>query len=203
MALKAILFDLDGVLADSKKSAATNIVMSLAQHGHKVGMEKALALMHGITTRGIIRALCPRIWEREMENVCKSVAQNDPTVWKMIKRTKMCALMPKLAKKYKLGIVTNRRTSGIGVARHLRVAKYFAVIATINVGKPKPSSEMLEYALLKMRVKGCEAIFFGDNEIDMQAGKNAKVKSFLVNEKTGAKELERMIGRQDALMQMG
>jgi len=198
--LKAILFDLDGVLADSRRSAAKNIVDSLAAFGYKVGMKDVYAHLTGITTRQIIWALFPKMSEKECRKVRHDVAKRDPSVWKMIKRTKMCALLPKLARKYRIAVVTNRRKSAYGVVKHLKLGKYFKAVVTILDGKPKPAPDMVRVALKKLHVKKSEAIFFGDSLIDMQAGKKAGVRAFRVNEKTTAKELGRIVGKQEALM---
>lgn len=199
--LKSILFDLDGVLADSRRSAAKNIVISLAEFGHRAKMREVYAHLTGITTRQIIWELFPKMSEKECRGVRHAVARNDPKVWKLIKRTKLCALLPGLAKKYKLAVVTNRRTSGVGVAKHLRIAKYFKAVVTVLDGKPKPAPDMVKFALKKLRVRKSEAVFFGDNEIDMLAGKRAGVISVRVNEKTGASGLAAIIERQEKRMQ--
>lgn len=187
--LRAILFDLDGVLADSRRSAAKNIVDSLGKFGHKVRMKDVYAQLTGITTRQIIWALFPKMGEKECKKVRDEVARRDPSVWKMIKRTKMCAALPKIAKKYKVAIATNRRTSGHGVVRHLGLKKYVREVITVLDGRPKPAPDMLLVALKRLGAKKSEAVFFGDSEIDMQAGKRAGIRSFRVNEKTGAAKL--------------
>lgn len=58
------------------------------------------------------------------------------------------------------------------------IDKYFKVVVTpIDVKNPKPDPESIFKALKVLKVKADRAVFIGDSPVDIEAGKNAKVKT--------------------------
>ncbi len=78
---------------------------------------------------------------------------------------------------YKLGIVTGKARRSLLISLEcLNMKDLFDVIITgDDVDKPKPHPEGVNTALEHLNIKNTEAIFLGDSDADIQAGKQAKV----------------------------
>ena len=91
---------------------------------------------------------------------------------------------------YLLGIVTGKYEEGAKVSlKESGIFDYFRTIVggdTTERGKPYPDPVL--YALEKLGVKGSEALFIGDSVHDINAGKNAGVRSVSVLGGVGKRE---------------
>ena len=80
------------------------------------------------------------------------------------------------------GIVTNKsRSLTENLLRLNGLYKRCSVIVCGDDGlKPKPQPDMLFFALKLLKIKSVEALYLGDGYRDIQAAKNANIKSILV-----------------------
>lgn len=84
---------------------------------------------------------------------------------------------------YSLGVVTTKRRETVNMGLKLTgLDRFFDVIVTIDdVTEPKPHPEPIFQALEKLGSSVAEAAMVGDSPHDIQAGKNAGVKSVAVS----------------------
>jgi pyrophosphatase PpaX len=78
---------------------------------------------------------------------------------------------------YKLGIVTGKANRSLLISLEcLNMNDLFDVIITgDDVDRPKPHPEGVNKALAELNIKNTEAVFLGDSDADILAGKHANV----------------------------
>lgn len=90
----------------------------------------------------------------------------------------------------KTALVTrNNKKAAIIVCKKFELK--FDVIVSREDAKPKPSTEQLEYALLKLNLKKEEVIFVGDHNFDLESGKKIGIKTGLGDNDCKRELLER------------
>ena len=84
---------------------------------------------------------------------------------------------------YALAVATNAyRSSTLESLSHLNVLEYFESIACYDdVGRGKPSPDMLEKNLEDLKVSTQECIFIGDSERDLLAAKSLSMDYIMIN----------------------
>jgi pyrophosphatase PpaX len=177
--IKAILFDIDGVLFDSLDA---NIFFFQSLF-NKAGYTKPLTKndykpMNHLSMLSIIKQWTSvsdeeanKIWEWGRS---REVPYPDHLV-ALPKNAKKTILA--LHKKYKLGIVTSRVKEGIYISDLANLEKYFDVaIGFQDTTDHKPHPEPLLLACKKLSIKPKETIYIGDSASDGIAGKAAGMK---------------------------
>jgi pyrophosphatase PpaX len=83
---------------------------------------------------------------------------------------------------YKLGIVTGKASRSLLISlERLSMNDLFDVIITgDDVNKPKPHPEGVNKALAQLNIKNTDAVFLGDSDADILAGKQANVHTIAV-----------------------
>jgi len=93
-------------------------------------------------------------------------------------------VLPKLSKKYKLGIVSNFAIPECAhtLLKQLKIHQHFqAVIISGAINKRKPSPKIFQKALQTLNVQPSNAIFVGDTpNADIQGAKNIGMKAILI-----------------------
>lgn len=189
--LKAIIFDIDGVLVDSREANIALIQTLLTTAGYPApSREECLAGFHLPMWQNIERLTkskdqqeIKRIWEmghnldiRGKRNHLFNFPENlEPT-------------LKKLHKKYKLAIVTSRIRIGVEEIFNIREIKEFfdVVVAFEDYKNPKPHPEPLEVALNKLNINANEAVYVGDSHTDIESAKAAHMKVIHLADETHA-----------------
>ncbi|MBU1326521.1 HAD family hydrolase [Patescibacteria group bacterium] len=176
--IKAILFDIDGVLIDSRL-ANEKFYRGLIRHAgypdppetlfadsfHRSAWDN-IARMTGETDEAKIR----RVWEMLGQvtypfNLVK-VPQGAQNVVKLLTKNG-----------YLLGLVTNRVR--LGVKHFFRIFghqhDFDAIVTFEDVRRPKPDPEPVLLALTQLGIKPQEAVYIGDSASDMEAARTAGV----------------------------
>lgn len=176
--LKAIIFDMDGVLLDSHdawfelnnqllvrtdQGAITRDVFDKKHWGIPLEKEEIKALTND---------------EKSIEAFARSIKIFDGSL----------LTLDRLKGKYKIGLVTSTPRSMVDVVlEHSDMINYFdATVALEDVKKPKPAPDGVLKACKLLGVKPNEAIFLGDLSVDVQAGKAAGVKTVAIKPTQGA-----------------
>jgi phosphoglycolate phosphatase/pyrophosphatase PpaX len=172
--IKAVLFDLDGVLIDSYHAWYRQFNDALKHFGHKPIPERVFRHHWGQSTEEDVRIFMSertpdqvrRYFSRHFDDYVHYVRVN-PLAHDTLK--KLCAM------RLKLGCVTNSHRSIVKkILKNAHLEKFFAVVVTADdVKNPKPSPDMIVHACQRLRVEPGETLFLGDTTTDVQAGKRA------------------------------
>ena len=112
--IKAILFDLDGVLVDSYEYTIITFQRTLAHFNYKAPQRKDLEKLLGLTAYGILEILLPQSNEQQLSTAYEQFKIESDKAIPMIKLfNDVDTIIEKLSKKYTLGIVSNRRTYSV------------------------------------------------------------------------------------------
>lgn len=176
--VKAILFDLDGVLIDSVNVWFYIYNDTLKHFGIKKISKKKFVSDFGAPIEEDIKEYFKG----------KTVDEVKKTFWMYFKKrrkliNKDIKLMPnsvdtlKILKNYnmKLGLITNSsKLIAMPILNHFRLKSFFKVIVAMeDVKRRKPEPDMILKACRKLKVSPQETILIGDTQNDMVAGKRA------------------------------
>ncbi len=172
--IKAILFDLDGVLIDSYLAWYHQFNDTLKYFGHKPISEKVFRKHWGQSTEDDVRIFMP---ERTVDEVRKYFENHYHEYMDYLQiNNETKNVLRKLAKmKLKIGCVTNSHRNIVKkILVNKRINNFFQILITADdVKRPKPAPDMLLKACRRLRVLPQETIFVGDTKTDIKAGNNA------------------------------
>lgn len=172
--LKAILFDLDGVLIDSYDAWFSLFNRALEHFGYDRISEPVFRRHWGMSTEKDIEIFMPKQTIEEVRaffikyyNEYLTYLQVDKDARSVLTRLRHLDLH--------LGCVTNsHRVIVDTVLPSKQLNDFFEVVLTADdVTKPKPAPDLLLQACSLMQVQANETIFIGDTETDLQAGTRA------------------------------
>ena len=172
--IKAVLWDMDGVLVDSI-DAWYFIINDTLNHFGLASISRAkFEKRFGASIENDVKTLYIGKSIKEVElaynlNFKKRkkyvrIFPNSELVLKNLKK-----------KKLKLGLLTNSTEKiTMEILEHIKIKKYFDVILTMNdVRRRKPAPDMVLKACRKLKINPENAIVVGDTDNDMIAGKRA------------------------------
>jgi len=195
--IKAVIFDIDGVLLDSMEANIAFFQDLLQSAGYRKPSRKIIKENFHLTMIEMIKALLPRASEKEILRAWNMGKTTDRKKYRELSKIpdRSAETIRKLSRKYRLGIVTGRIRAGVDSFFDVcKTRKYFSAVACFeDYEKPKPDAEPLLCALKKLGTKPEEAVYVGDAIIDMQAAKAAGTHFILYSKKKikGAKYMAR------------
>ena len=175
--IKAVLFDVDGVLIDSAEGNARYYNHVFQKFGKKpISIEEYKKNFYNLSSRKVFELFFPEKTEAEREEIAKYGSTIIRDFFRYIRLNPGAAeTLESLRKGFRLGIVTSRKT--VEILDHLRIRDYFEVIVGYHdSSNHKPHPDPIHAALEKMKIKPEEAVYAGDALSDVQAGKAAGVK---------------------------
>lgn len=174
--IKAVIFDFDGTLADTLPVCFLAFESVFKKFDDREVTSEEIKAMFGPSETGIIREnlnnnhdeaieLYYEIYREQHENL----VQNNEDINTLLRKLKTTG--------YKLGIVTGKARRSLDISLDcLRLDEFFDVIITgDDVEFPKPHPEGIYKALEYLDVLPEEAVFLGDSDADIMAGKQANV----------------------------
>lgn len=183
VAIKAIIFDIDGVLADSREAVVKNTAIVLEEFGFGVSMDDIRLMSSAHSADSVLLQLAP-VLERDPKKLQKMLERLSTVTsdnMHMVKPTVLVKRLPGLAKKYKIAAASNRKRSARMVLRRFGIEGYFSAVLTSMDAPPKPDPKMIRMAVERLGVKPSEAVFVGDNAEDRMAGEAAGVRVMIIN----------------------
>jgi len=199
MAIKAIIFDIDGVLADSREAIAHNTICLMKEFGFDVPDSRIESMSSAHSAESVLVALAPSLSSDRalLKRMLARLAALTKENMEMVKPAPIALSVPALAARYRLAAASNRKSSALVVLRQIGIGGHFEAVMTSEDSPPKPDPAMIKRALEALGVRAGEAIFAGDNLEDMQAGRGAGVRSIMLDgmDKTAcAKFLKEFLG---------
>ncbi len=182
--IKAVLFDMDGVLVDSAEANSKYFTDILNMNGYNLMLTPDLykKKYYPMSAFQILKSLLPDVSDERINEMLKF--SYDGYEKYMILHNYVKEVLESLSRKHRLGVVTNRRRAGVDtILKNFDLEKYFEVlIRKEDVVNPKPHPEPLLMALEKLKIKPEDAVYIGDNEVDVQTAKAAAVKVIIFSE---------------------
>ena len=176
MDIKAVIFDADGTIVDSKEFIWQAFEHSLSHHGHPVPVRSHVAAsIVGIVLEdcymtlapdGDVLALCDthREFQKERFDLITAYEGLDDVV----------ALLR--SRGIKLGVCSSRGKTLKPSLNHMGIARHFdAVVDRLDVTNHKPHAEPVLKTLQLLDVPVSQAVMIGDTPVDIKAGKAAGV----------------------------
>jgi len=181
--VKAILFDLDGTIVDSRGA-----YMEAARTAfHAMGLEPptlqiALQIPKRLEQNQPIDDLTHANTTQFLGVYLKTYFAVTKVKTKPIPNIQIA--LETLQQKAKLALITMRNVSKTAITKeleHFNLAKYFTYVITAqDTNKPKPSPEALIKALKAIDAQICDCLIVGDSVTDIKAGKAAGTKTAAV-----------------------
>lgn len=183
--IKAILFDFDGTLINSRQATIGYLQETFRQFDLRIPDEKELIPLFGYKVPDMLKQLLPDFTESQLQTIFEHSMK-----WSILSIPKI-KLMPdvtdvlnKLKKnKYKLAVVTSRgkRTMKILLSKfHLN--QYFeAIVDREDVQKHKPHPEGVLGVLKRLKISPLHAIYVGDARADIETAHNAGISCILIS----------------------
>jgi len=189
--LKAVIFDLDGTLIDSKidfrKMKRRNIRL-LEASGVEQGLLTEEMLNYDIERRAVEDLRTKGVSEEEIQRIFQKVADimneieleavEDAQLLNGVAET-----LEKLKKiGFKIGIITRScREYANKILKKFELERLIdAVAARDDVSKPKPDPEHPRHLMKILGVKPSEAVLVGDHPMDALCAKNIGMRFFLI-----------------------
>ena len=184
--IKAILFDLDGVLIDSLYAWFSLFNATLIHFGYKPITEEVFRRHWGQSTEEDVRIFMPgttldEVRDYFLNHYVKylSYLKLNPHARKILEELTNLGL--------KLGCVTNSHRDIVKkiLKKHDFINFFQAIVTADDVTNPKPAPDILFEACKILNVVPGEAIFLGDTQTDTEAGERAGC--FIVGYRTDAR----------------
>jgi HAD superfamily hydrolase (TIGR01509 family) len=194
--IKAIIFDIDGVLLDSFDANIGFFQRLMKLYNYKRPTKEEAKKIFHLTMWDAIKLLTKENSEERIREIWLKGKKLDIYPTKLLKMPKdEKTVIKELGKKYKLALVTSRVKKGVEIFFKVSgLRKYFHVVVSFeDYKKPKPNPEPLLIALKRLGVKPEEAIYVGDSLTDAQAAK--KVGMIFVAYKNKIKIANHIISR--------
>lgn len=174
--IKAIIFDVDGVLLNSFESNLRYFRELLKRFSYPAPTSEDYTNMFHLPTYDVIK-----VWTKLKDDlkIKEIMAEGDKMELDgSVEMPKNAAkVITELKEKYKLGIVTGRQRDNIFEGELESYRRLFdAIVGYEDTLEHKPSPEPLLLALKKLKLKPEECIYIGDALTDIKAGDAANIK---------------------------
>ncbi|MBS4220522.1 HAD family hydrolase [Bacillus sp. FJAT-49711] len=175
--IKAIIFDFDGTLADTLPVCFYAFQAVFKEFDNLEVTSDDIKAMFGPSETGIIKEnLRDSNYDKAIELYYEKYIEKHQELVQYNEEIDNLLLLLK-REGYKLGIVTGKASRSLLISLDcLNMNNLFDVIITgDDVEKPKPHPEGINKALEQLNIKNTEAVFLGDSDADILAGKRSNV----------------------------
>ncbi len=181
--IKAVIFDIDGVLLDSFEANLKFFQNLMTAAGYRPPTREEFPSLFHLSMMDVIKKLTNARSEEEIMRVFKlgESREVDYPIELLNTPDGTDETIKALSEDYLLGIVTSRiRKSVYESPKLARLEQYFsAAVAYEDTDNHKPHPDPLLLAANKLGVKPSECVYVGDVENDVKAARAAGMKSLI------------------------
>lgn len=175
MTLQAVLFDLDGTLADSEALIADGIRLALKEHGYEVTFQQVMDIL-GPPMTEMVPMLVGPVAAEEYQSIRAAYVRNYheeqlPNIQPLPGAVELLDRLDRTS--VPLAIVTNKVEEGAYEQLDALgwTPRFAAVIGADSAAHPKPFPDPALLALERLGVSAGAAAFLGDTGADMACSK--------------------------------
>lgn len=185
--IKAVIFDIDGVLLDSFEANLQFLQNLFARFGYVGPSRESYRNLFHLSMKEVIKVVTGLQSEEEIDKIYQVGASRevyyDDSLLTMPDGVE--EVLARLNKDYKLGIVTSRVKSSVYESpKLLRFADYFQVVVSFEeTENHKPHPDPLLFASEQFGLDPSECVYIGDQEGDISAARSASM-NIIVYSKT-------------------
>ncbi len=180
--IKAVLFDIDGVLVDSFRANQLFLCDIVARLGYPRPSARTYRNAFHLPLRQAVLALSKAERIEELERLSEVVSAVPYRADLLSEPPQVKETLTALRARYALGIITSRTKDGLN-KRYFPFSgtkKFFSVCVTVEeVTNHKPHPEPLLLAAKRLRIKPEACVYIGDSPTDVEAGRAAGMKTIL------------------------
>lgn len=175
--IKAVFFDLDGMLVDSQLAALSATTHSLAQFGIHVSIDKVRKRFGGGSKALLSYFMSEALGANKTQDLLSEAIRIKNTL--QVQYTGQVHLLPGVksllatikSEGYLIGLVTmSSKSVAVAILKHHEIDQYFDAITTADdVTNPKPNPEILSLTMDRLGMKKNQVIFAGDSSHDLEA----------------------------------
>lgn len=177
--IKAIIFDIDGVLLDSFEANLKFFSDLMTNFGYNPPNKEQFVELFHRPMKHVIE-IFTKADEKKVEKIWQAGKDKEiPYAHELLRTPEYLEItISALNKKYTLGIVTGRvRESVYSIVQLANLKQYFKVVVAFqDTENHKPHPEPLLLAARKLGVKPEECVYIGDVENDIKAARAAGMK---------------------------
>lgn len=180
MALKLIIFDLDGTLVDSRVDITNAINYAVKEYGiGPFSLQEITSMVGRGITRLIEDLLKPYPYISSKEIIEKFLYYYEKHLLDNTKTYPGVVEVLEGLKEYKKAVISNKREylskktlEGLGLLNYFEV-----ILGSDSVPEKKPSPVPVLTVLDRLKISPAEALIVGDSDLDIMAGRAAGVKT--------------------------
>ena len=175
--LHGVVFDIDGVIFDSKEANTGYYNQILAELGLPPMSEKDVEYCHMATGKQALERIVPKYLQaHELKEAQQAIPYFEFVVSKLELEKGLVETLNWLKnREIQLGICTNRLTRVPELLEHFGIAHFFSSIKTASNAEPKPSPQGLLDTLTEWSLSPLQAVFIGDTIADQMAAHQANM----------------------------
>lgn len=179
--IKAIFFDIDGVLVDSVRANAQLYRDVLGHFGFRGPTDEEQAERNHHTFIDNIRHYAPGASDELIQKIYDYGVALPRSHDLFVLMDGVKGTLEELNKKYSLGVVSSRLHHSIGsLLEHFGIAKYFPVqVGYEDTEEHKPDQAPLLFGAEKLGFKPGEVVYVGDAATDIEAARAAGMRMIL------------------------
>jgi len=174
--IKAVIYDCDGVLIDSRQANEAFYNQILRHFGMPDITPEQMDQAQFLTSRAAIDLLFQGSPYRAAAQEYQTTVDNVPFLPLIRPEPHVKETLTRLRPGYGTAIATNRGRSLSPVLERLGLAALFdLIVSSLDVLNPKPHPESLQVILRHFGIGPSEALYIGDTEVDMVLASRAGV----------------------------
>jgi len=173
---RAVIFDCDGVMFDSRQANINFYNHLLARFGLPEMTEEQIAFVHMHTANESVRHIFRGTPHGEAAQAYRMVLDYRPFIQDMVMEPGLKELLTLLKPDHGLAVATNRSNTIDRVLKWHGLKDYFdMVVSSLDVKSPKPHPESLHKILDFFSITPEKTYYVGDSSVDAETAKAASV----------------------------